>query len=67
MFKNLAIGDTLRRAFMLIAQAMERCHQLFTTVNKDTAMWSSNILDYHAHWLLIAHNPRNNKRTKRKK
>ena len=30
-------------------------------------MWSSNILDYPAHWLLIAHNSRNNKRTKAKR
>jgi hypothetical protein len=30
-------------------------------------MWSSSILDYPAHWLLIAHNARNNRRTKSKK
>lgn len=30
-------------------------------------MWSASILDYPAHWLLIAHNPRNNKRTKPKR
>lgn len=29
-------------------------------------MWSSNILDYPAHWLLIAHNSRNNKRTNKR-
>ncbi|WP_413190860.1 hypothetical protein [Psychrobacter sp. AT9] len=67
MFKNLTLADALKKALMLIAQAVERCHQLLFTVNKDNTMWSSNILDYPAHWLFIAHNSRNNRRTKAKR
>lgn len=67
MSKNVTLADAMQHALMLIAQAVERCHQLLFTVNKDNSMWSSSILDYPAHWLLIAHNARNNRRTKSKK
>ncbi|MGP5041071.1 hypothetical protein [Psychrobacter celer] len=67
MHKNLTLADALRHALMQMAQAFKRTHQLLFTVSKDNTMWSSNIMDYPAHWLLIAHNPRNNRHTKRKK
>ncbi len=67
MSKNVTLADAMQHALMLIAQAVERCHQLLFTVNKDNSMWSSNILDLPAHWQFIAHNARNNRRTKSKK
>ena len=67
MSKKTSLADAMQKALLLIAQAVERCHSLLLTVNKDTPMWSSNILDYPAHWLLIPHNARNNTRTKPKR
>lgn len=62
-----SLADSIAHAFMQLAQEIRRCHQLFITATKEKPMWSSNILDYPAHWLLIAHNARNNRRTKSKK
>lgn len=63
-----SLADSMARALMQLAQEIRRCHQLFITANKDEPiMWSSNILDLPAHWRFIAHNSRNNRRTKRKK
>lgn len=67
MSEKFSLAAAMQKALLLIAQAVERCHSLLLTVNKDTPMWSSNILDYPAHWLLIAHNARNNTRTKAKR
>lgn len=67
MQTNVTLADAMRHALMRLAQAVELCASLLHTPSKDHMMWSSNILDYHAHWLLIAHNPRNNRRTTRKK
>lgn len=67
MHKNLTLADVLRHALMQMAKAAKLFASLLHTANKDNTMWSSSILDCHAHWLLIAHNPRNNRHTKRKK
>ena len=64
---QLSLAESMKRALMQLAQEIRRCHQLFVNPIKDKPMWSSNILDLPAHLQFIAHNARNNRRTKSKK
>lgn len=63
----LRLAGPLRLSLINLERACERNSQLLSTVDKETAMWSSSILNLHAHWLFIPHNPRNNRRTSKKR
>lgn len=67
MIRHATLADAIKHALAQLAQAVKLCASLLNTTKQDNAMWSSNILDYPAHWLMIAHNSRNNKRTKPKR
>lgn len=68
LYKSLlSLADSLRLSLINLDRARERNTQLLSTADRRTAMWSSSILDLHAHWLHISHNPRNNRRTKKKR
>lgn len=63
----LNLADSMRLALINLEQACERNTILLATINKENKMWPSSILDLHAHWMFIPHNPRNNRRTKKKR
>lgn len=63
----LRFSKSLRLALINLEQACERNTQLLSTVDKGSAMWSSKLFEWQAHWLFIQHNPRNNQRTKKKR
>ena len=59
MLETLLIG---------LATGVKNCFQSPLTVNKDEAItYSVGTLDFRAPWFCIAHNARNNRRTKSKK
>lgn len=62
-----SLADSMRLALINLEQACERNTILLATIDKENKMWPSSILDLHAHWLFIPHNPRNNRRTKKKR
>lgn len=62
----LHFSNSLRLALINLEQAGERNTILLATIDKENKMWPSSILDLHAHWMFIPHNPRNNRRTKKK-
>lgn len=63
----LSLADSMRLALINLEQACERNTILLATIDKENKMWPSSILDLHAHWRLIPHNSRNNRRTKKKR
>lgn len=63
----LSLADSMRLALINLEQACERNTILLSTIDKEHKMWPSSIFDLHAHWRFIPHNPRNNRRTKKKR
>lgn len=63
---SLLISACIQAANKLAAE-FKHCFQQLTTVKDEPIMYTTNILGLPAPWHLIAHNPRNNRRTKRKK
>ena len=62
-----SLVDAIKSAYEGLATAFAHLKTVNQFIEKEVVMWSSHIMDYPAHWLLIAHNSRNNTRTKRKK
>lgn len=67
MIQLCSLGASIKAALATMSAACERLYQTCLSIEKEVVMWSSHIMDYPAHWLLIAHNSRNNIRTKRRK
>ncbi len=66
MLKRYLI-PALATALMGLATEVKSCFQSLLTVNKDEHVtYSVCTLDFRAPWFLIAHNARNNRRTKSK-
>lgn len=59
--------DSINSVYEGLATAFAHLKTVSQFIEKEVVMWSSHIMDYPAHWLLIAHNSRNNIRTKRRK
>lgn len=58
--------DSINYFYEGLATAFSHLKTVSQFIENEVVMWSSHIMDYPAHWLLIAHNSSNNKRTKRR-